>query len=100
MPRRNQNAKGQIFEVRIRRKSGHIHGIQAEGNNGTHAGGRIHGNVISVRKIQVDDIQRDMSRLRLPPFEPAIGQSKRLDTYSPEWTLDSVIFGHQNKKGA
>jgi hypothetical protein len=99
MPRHNHNAKGQIFEVRIRRKSGHIHGIQAEGNNGTHAGGRIKGNVISVRKIQVGDILRDLSRMRLPPpAEPVIGQKERIDTYNPNWTLTDVLFGHQNKK--
>jgi hypothetical protein len=91
MPRKNQNAKGKFFEVRVRRDSGNIHGVQRQANGHAHAGKRIDGKIVSVRKIQPDDVMRDLSRMKLS-HEPVIN-----DTYTPNWTLESVLFGHNHK---
>jgi hypothetical protein len=92
MGRKNQNAKGKFFEVRVRRGNGQIHGVQRQANGHSHAGKRIDGKIVSVRKIQADDIMRDLSRMKLAPHaEPVIGQKERFDTYSPNWTLDSIF---------
>jgi hypothetical protein len=97
MPRKNQNAKGKFYEVRIQRDNGQTHGVQRQANSHTHAGKRIDGKIKSVRKIQPDDVMRDLSRMKLAPHaEPVIGQKERFDTYTPNWTLDSVIFGHKS----
>jgi hypothetical protein len=90
MPRKNQNAKGRFYEVRIQRDSGQTHGVQRQANSHIHAGKRIDGRIKSVRKIQPDDVMRDLSRMKLSQ-EPS-----KNDTYTPNWTLDSVIFGHKN----
>jgi hypothetical protein len=94
MGRTKANALPQFFEVRIRNNHV-ITGIQVEASSARGAAKRIHGHIISVRKIQADVIMGNIERMDLKQLNGTIPAEPML--YDEGFTLDSVLFGTRKK---
>jgi hypothetical protein len=89
--RQKANALNQFFEVRIRDNHS-IKGIQVQANNAKHAGKRVGGHIISIRKINPCDVIGDIERMDLRISQGNREAAPIKDTYSPNWNLTEVFF--------
>jgi hypothetical protein len=83
----------QYYAIRLRTPSG-IHTRHVEARNSDLAKNQVKGKgkILSIKKVQPDEV---IGTLKSMHFDDIIGLSSRRDTYSPEYTLDSIMF---NKK--
>lgn len=90
------SAPYQYYAVRLRTPSG-IHTRHVEARNPDLAKNQVKGKgkILSIRKVQPEDVIGTLESMHL---DNIIGVSTRKDTYSPEYTLDSIVFNREPRK--
>lgn len=90
------SAPYQYYAVRLRTPRG-IHTKHVEARNPKAAENQVKGDgkILSIRKVHPEDVIGTLESMHL---DNIIGVSSRKDTYSSEFTLDSIIFNRESKK--
>jgi hypothetical protein len=90
------SAPYQYYAIRLKTPRG-IHTRHVEARNQELAKNQVKGKgkILGIRKVQPEDVIGTLESMHL---DNIIGVSARKDTYSPEFTLDSIVFGREPRK--
>lgn len=83
------------YEVRLKNGTD-VFSRHIEAHSPEHARDRVksQGRVLSVRKVHPEDIIGTIESMNLKDI---IGVPPRIDTYSPEFTLDNIVFKNNRR---